>query len=171
MGNQTRASCSATFMQNKSNCDVERFTTYESNLSCNKSGSQVACVQTPPAPQKEEEEWRLWIAVVNRVPVYICINFVFCFFLFSLWQLKRCWKTNTTLESCTTRTQLLFFLRGSVVCTQVTRRLLLQRIARMDIDWNLKKLGQLFQVLMLCLQTSPKKAIGLVLSDDICYIF
>ena len=35
-------------MQDELNCDVARFTTYESNLSCNKSGSQVACVQIPP---------------------------------------------------------------------------------------------------------------------------
>ena len=53
MGNQRRASCFATLMQNESNCDVAHFTTYESNLSCNKSGSQVARVQTPPTPQKK----------------------------------------------------------------------------------------------------------------------
>ena len=30
---------------------------------------------------------------------------------------------------------------------------LLQQVAKMDMDWNLEKLGQLFQVLiMLCLQ-------------------
>ena len=33
---------------------------------------------------------------------------------------------------------------------------LLQRIARMDMDWKLKKLGQLFQVSMPCLQKWPK---------------
>ena len=52
MGNQKRASCFATLMQNELNCDVERFTTYESNLYCNKSGSQVACVQTPLPSEK-----------------------------------------------------------------------------------------------------------------------
>ena len=67
-------------MQDELNCDVARFTTYESNLSCNKPGSQVACVQIPsPLPpfRKNREECRLWIAVVNRVPVYICINYYF----------------------------------------------------------------------------------------------
>ena len=34
---------------------------------------------------------------------------------------------------------------------------LLQGIARTDMDWNFKKLCQLFQVLMLCLQKSSKK--------------
>ena len=33
---------------------------------------------------------------------------------------------------------------------------LLQRMAAMDMNWNLKKLGQLFQVLMLWLQKSPR---------------
>ena len=66
-------------MQDELNCDVARFTTYESNLSCNKPGSQVACVQIPsPLPsEKNRKEWRLWIAMVNRVPVYICINYFF----------------------------------------------------------------------------------------------
>ena len=37
---------------------------------------------------------------------------------------------------------------------------LLQEMARMDIDWNsVQNLGQLFQVLMLSLQKSPKKVI------------
>ena len=35
-------------------------------------------------------------------------------------------------------------------------RCLLIWMARMDMDSNLKKLGQLFQVLMVCLQKSPK---------------
>ena len=65
------------------------------------------CTDAPPPLRKNREEWRLWIFFVNRVPVYICISYYF--FLFSLWQLKRRWKTNTTLDSCTTRTQLLFF--------------------------------------------------------------
>ena len=38
----------------------------------------------------------------------------------------------------------------------VSCRLLL-RMTRMDMDWNLKRLGQRFQVLMTCLQKSPKK--------------
>ena len=41
-------------MQDELNCDVARFTTYESNLSCNKPGSQVACVQIPsPLPSEK----------------------------------------------------------------------------------------------------------------------
>ena len=42
----------------------------------------------------------LWIADVNRVPVYNCINY-FC--LFFLWQLKRCWQTTTLIMSFTTQ--------------------------------------------------------------------
>ena len=110
MGNQRRASCFATLMQNESNCDVAHFTTYESNLSCNKSGSQVACVQTPPTPQKKSGR----VTSVNLL-CKSCSGIhlhKLLFFLFSLWQLKRRWKTNTTLNSSTTRTQLLFFSEG-----------------------------------------------------------
>ena len=41
--------------------------------------SCLACVQTSPLPQelKNRERRRLRIAVVNRVPVYICINYLF----------------------------------------------------------------------------------------------
>ena len=42
----------------------------------------------------------LWIADVNRVPVYNCINY-FC--LFFLWPLKRCWQTTTLLFNFTTQ--------------------------------------------------------------------
>ena len=44
---------------------------------------------------------------------------------------------------------------------------LCQRIERMDMDWNLNKLGQLFQVLMLYLQNHQKIS-WLVLLNDIC---
>ena len=37
-GQQKRTTCFATLLQNKLNSHVERFTTHESNLSCNKSG-------------------------------------------------------------------------------------------------------------------------------------
>ena len=37
-GNEKRATCFATLLQNKLNSHVERFTTHESNRSCNKSG-------------------------------------------------------------------------------------------------------------------------------------
>ena len=46
---------------------------------------------------------------------------------------------------------------------------LLQGIARTDMDWNFKKLCQLFQVLMLCLQKSSKKY-WLVFLDEIFLI-
>ena len=39
---------------------------------------------------------------------------------------------------------------------------LLPRMARMEMDWNLKKLALLFQVLMLCLQKPPTKLLWLV---------
>ena len=44
---------------------------------------------------------------------------------------------------------------------------LLQRMARMDMDWNLKKLGQLFQVLTPCLQKSPENSMIGQLSRDV----
>ena len=47
---------------------------------------------------------------------------------------------------------------------------LLQWMAKVDMDWNLKytELGQLFQVLMLCMQNSPNKVLLLVLPDENC---
>ena len=49
--------------------------------------------------------------------------------------------------------------------------LLMQRMTRMDMDWNLKTLEYLFQVLKLCLQKSPRNIIlWLVLLDEICLI-
>ena len=39
----------------------------------------------------------------------------------------------------------------------------MQRMARMELDWTLKKLGQLFQVLI---WITPKKFYGLVLSGE-----
>ena len=45
----------------------------------------IACVQTSPSLRKNRERRRLWITVVNHLPVYICINY----FLFLRWQLKR----------------------------------------------------------------------------------
>ena len=56
--------------------------------------------------------------------------------------------------------RLLYWGIGNVFC-----RLLL----RMDMDWNLKKLGQLFQVFILSLQKSAKWS-WLVLPDEICLI-
>ena len=44
---------------------------------------------------------------------------------------------------------------------------LLLRMARMDVDWNLKKLGQLFQVLTPCLQKSPENSMIGQLSRDV----
>ena len=48
-------------------------------------------------------------------------------------------------------------LRLSYGTETVSQQLLLQMV-RMEIDCNLKKLGQLFHVLMLCLQNSPKES-------------
>ena len=46
--------------------------------------------------------------------------------------------------------------------------LLMHRMTRMDMDWNLE---QFFQVLMLCLHKSPRNIIlWLVLPDEICLI-
>ena len=33
------------------------------------------CTDVPPSLRKNREKRRLWIAVVNRVPAYICINY------------------------------------------------------------------------------------------------
>ena len=41
----------------------------------------IACVQTSPSPQKNWRERCLWIAIINCVPVHICVNFVFVFLL------------------------------------------------------------------------------------------
>ena len=45
----------------------------------------LACVQTSPLPQEKSGEETAWIAVVSRVPVYICINY---FFVLSLTVVK-----------------------------------------------------------------------------------
>ena len=42
-------------------------------------------------------------------------------------------------------------------CFETVSCCLLQRMARMDVDQHLKKLGQLFEVLLLSLQKLPKK--------------
>ena len=46
--------------------------------------------------------------------------------------------------------------RGPLIATESVSCCLLIRIARLHMDWNLNKLRQIFQVLMLCLQKSPK---------------
>ena len=46
------------------------------------------------------------------------------------------------------------YLRLYLIGIQTVFCLLLPRMARMDMDWKLKKLGQLFQVFMLCLQNN-----------------
>ena len=104
------------------------------------------CTDAPPPLRKNREEWRLWIFFVNRVPVYICISYYYFCFPFDNWKgverLTRLWTLVQHVRSY------YFFLRWGGVCTQATR---------MDMDWNLRKLSQLFQVLMRCLQKSPKK--------------
>ena len=47
---------------------------------------------------------------------------------------------------------------------------LLQRMARMEMDWDLKQLGQLFRVLMPFLQNSPPKISCFIPPDEICLI-
>ena len=44
---------------------------------------------------------------------------------------------------------------------------LLQQMTRMEMDWNMKKVGQLFQVSMPGLQKSPKKLLWLVFPCEI----
>ena len=55
----------------------------------------------------------------------------------------------------------LYFVNETVSCC------LLQRMARMNMDWNLKKLAQLFQVLTPCLQKSPENSMIGLLSRDV----
>ena len=43
-------------------------------------------------------------------------------------------------------------------------------MARMEMDWNLKQLGQLFRVLMPFLQNSPPKISCFMVPDEICLI-
>ena len=49
------------------------------------------------------------------------------------------------------------YLSTETVCCRT-----LQRMARMDMHWGLKKLGQLFQVLMLCLKKKNHQKINVV---------
>ena len=55
----------------------------------------------------------------------------------------------------------LYFVNETVSCC------LLQRMARMNMNWNLKKLAQLFQVLTPCLQKSPENSMIGLLSRDV----
>ena len=156
--NQRRASCFATLMQDESNCDVAHFNTYESNLSCNKSGSQVACVQTPPPPPlgKNREEWRLWIFFVNRVPVYICISYYYFCFPFDNWKgverLTRLW---TLVQHV--RSYYFFWGEGASV-----HRLL---------GWTwIESWANFFKFWCYACKNHQKRSC-LVLSDEICFIF
>ena len=47
---------------------------------------QILCMDVPPPSEKNREKRRLWIAVVNRVPVYICINYYFFVFFSDSWK-------------------------------------------------------------------------------------
>ena len=58
------------------------------------------------------------------------------------------------------------YLRLCLGIETVSCRLLL----RMDMDWNLKKQAQLFQVLTIHLQKSPKKLLWLFLPDQLCFM-
>ena len=48
------------------------------------------------------------------------------------------------------------------LCIEIVSCRLLQPMTRMEMDWNLKKLAQLVQVLMVRLQKSPKKLLWLI---------
>ena len=61
------------------------------------------------------------------------------------------------------------YLRLSYATETDSCRLLLL-MAKMELDCNLKKLGQFFQVLMPCLQKSPKNLLWLALPDKIYLI-
>ena len=85
-------------------------------------------------------------------------------YLLSFWKTKTClrvnWISKMLVQFCWVR---IYLGVETVSCC------LLQGIARTDMDWNFKKLCQLFQVLMLCLQKSSKKY-WLVFLDEICLI-
>ena len=84
------------------------------NKSNNKLTPYLPVYRRPPAQKKSIEEK----SIINRVPVYIQLTekkqkkitmqilHNFFLFVFFLWQLKRCWQTNTTLDSCTVQMQL-----------------------------------------------------------------
>lgn len=57
-------------------CNEAKWTQkYDPSLRWNLFFMFLTCIQTPPSAQiKKWGERRLWIAHVNRVPVYICIN-------------------------------------------------------------------------------------------------
>ena len=63
-----------------------------------------------------------------------------------------------------------FGIKGYIYALKLFFAVSKLRIARMDMEWNLKKLGQLFQVLTICLQKSPKKYYGLVFPGEICSV-
>ena len=60
-----------------------------------------------------------------------------------------------------------FFISGYMFGIETVSCRLFQR---MDTDWNLKKLGQLFQVKYYVFKNHQKNSDCLVLSDDICSI-
>ena len=58
-------------------CNEAKWTqTYDPSLGWNLLFMFLTCIQTPPSAQTKKNwgETRPWIAHVNRVPVYICIN-------------------------------------------------------------------------------------------------
>ena len=128
------------------------------------SGSQVACVQTPPPhpPTPQKKSGRVTSVNLLRKSCSGIHLHKLLFFLFSLWQLKGRWKTNTTLDSCTTRTQLLFFSEGR------------GRLYTGYSDGHglkVEKVEPTFSSFDAMPAKITKKRSCLVLSDDICFIF
>ena len=62
------------------------------------------------------------------------------------------------------------YLRLYLGIETVSRRLL-RRMARMDMDWNMKKLGQLFQVFMLSLQKKHHKMFDIYFTSQTEHFF
>ena len=90
------------------------------------------------ASQQTCKLWDSWFHDCRRIKGTVSS------YLLSLWKAKTClpwinWITKIVVRFCYLRLYL-----------AVDRFLLLQRMARMDMHWNLEKLGQPFHVLILC---------------------
>ena len=73
------------------------------------------CTDVPPPSEKNRGKRRLWIAVVNRVPVYICINYCFFCFFSDSWKgfdrPTRLWTLLEHVRSYSRGTQRLFSVK------------------------------------------------------------
>ena len=66
------------------------------------------------------------------------------------------WKAKTFLASIEFQKKWPSFVIEDYLGIKTVSCRLLQRMETMDMDWNVKKLGQLFHVLMQCLRNSLK---------------